>query len=134
MDQSAFRSLISAPRSSSSSSNVGALGGAGPKKRTSNPFANIPNSKQSIDQFKPRAQSQLDKGKNKAKEKEDGKLAESEGEDGESTKPFRRFGYADRASMRRAGLGGTEMEEGQDVSERQPRGQVEWTIGCLIRS
>lgn len=138
MDQSAFRSFLGgqAPPTASTSrarpTAVGAFGGskqrlgigAGTSRRDNGIPDSVP-AKSSVEQFRPRQQKSAagDKGKAKAVDED------------KPTEPlYKRYGYADRASMRRAGLDEGEEEEVQ--AERRPRGQSratasKWTY-CLM--
>lgn len=124
MDQSAFRSFLGGQASSTSSTlrprpaTSGAVGGskhrlgigARDSRRDHGIGETIPPSG-SVEQFRPRQQKlAVDKGKAKAVD-----------EDKPAEPSYTRYGYADRASMRRAGLEEKAAAVSQD--ERRPRGQ-----------
>jgi hypothetical protein len=138
MDQSAFRTILTQQTSTSSSasprgrpaassssggSGRGAFGGGrqrlgvgGTGGGHSRDFGGIPDAtsqKSSLEQFKPRTKKlAIDvKGKQKAEDQEEVKSSEP---------TYRRYGYTDRASMRRAGL--EEAEEKAEQEDRRPRG------------
>lgn len=148
MDQSAFRHLLAGQTSSSSStsqsrssaqsasSRGGAFGGskqrlgigagAGGSRRDYG-IPEATSQKSSVEQFLPRQHKvALDKGKGKAPAEED-KLAEPS---------YKRYGYTDRASMRRAGLDKEKAEAVQE--ERRPKGaqdlfiQSFWQLRCVV--
>jgi hypothetical protein len=123
MDQSAFRSFLGGQASSGASTSRprpatnGAVGGS--RRRLGIETGGIGRdhglrdalpSSGSVEQFRPRQQkSAAEKGKAKAVD-----------EDKPSEPSYKRYGYADRASMRRAGLDEEAAVELQD--ERRPRG------------
>ena len=119
MDQSSFRAMLGAPRpSTSGSDSSSAILGGGSRKRGFQQESAIPSassngqgygrgssgSSSGLGQFRPRGQQQAkgaaagdSKGKGKGKE-------QAREADKDAAPSYKRYGYVDRASMRRAGL------------------------------
>ena len=126
MDQSAFRAMLASGKSASSSSSSGAvLGGASTRKRTHDSGSSwaqagskaSSSSSSSSNLFKPRTQNSS-KGSSKPGIGSKGK----EREDEDATPSYRRYGYTDRATMRRAGVADGD-DAGEASEERRPRGR-----------
>lgn len=125
MDQSAFRSLLASSSSGARPARdpASSVLGAGSRKRG----RDVPEASTSFgygasptDQLKPRAATKKDSSKAKG----GGARSESaEAADAEAKEPsYRRYGYTDRASMRRAGLEDDEEREREEQQARRPRG------------
>lgn len=139
MDQSAFRSLLASQASTSGSSSTSTsqahsrAGGGGSRssfgggkqrlgigagfggQRREQGIPDAATHKSSVEQFRPRQQKSASSSSvSKGKAKEEDKVEEQP--------KYKKYGYTDRASMRRAGLDEAEIAEAQE--ERRPRGRL----------
>lgn len=127
MDQSAFRAMLasgkSAGSSSSSASRDAVLGGGGRKRAhdggsswaQSGSAAGASSSSSSL--FKPRTHTS----------KSASSTSSAKGKERDAAEPptYKRYGYTDRASMRRAGIDdGDGPARSEDAEERRPRGMI----------
>ena len=117
MDQSAFRAMLASGSGGSRSATTSAVLGAGSRKRHHETSAAATSS--SLGQFKPRAKATSGSSKGKEREELSSSSKDKDKEDGVPS--YRRFGYTDRASMRRAGLAedGTALLPGSHREEEQ---------------